>query len=170
MLEIDIFMIVALDSVLDEVDKVILSYLVKNSRTSSLEIRKQINNLGFSITDRAVRHRITGLVKKKIVLGYSAILNPELATSNKVNRTILLKFKYSKNSENLVKLLEEYVQESSFCIYASKLNGDFDWICHFVFDSVEQYEIESINFLNIFVYSLFKMKKYKRLITMYLFF
>jgi DNA-binding Lrp family transcriptional regulator len=136
--------------VLDEIDKTILSYLVKNSRTSSLEIRKQINNLGFAITDRAIRHRIAGLVKKKIVLGYSTILNPELTTNNKVNRTILLKFKFSKNSENLIKLLKEYVQESSFCIYASKLNGDFDWICHFVFDSIEQYEIESTNFLNRF--------------------
>lgn len=135
---------------LDEIDKLILSYLTKNSRISSLEIRKQINNLGFAITDRAVRHRIAGLVKKKIVLGYSTILNPELTTNNKVNRTILLKFKFSKNSENLVKLLREYIQESSFCIYASKLNGDFDCICHFVFDSIEQYEIESINFLNRF--------------------
>ncbi|HEX2409289.1 MAG TPA: hypothetical protein VHJ38_18970, partial [Nitrososphaeraceae archaeon] len=61
---------------MDEIDKIILSYLVKNSRTSSLEIRRQLNNLGFSITDRAVRHRIAGLVKKKIVLGYSSILNP----------------------------------------------------------------------------------------------
>jgi hypothetical protein len=61
-----------------------------------------------------------------------------------------LKFRYSKNSEDLIKLLKEYVQESSFCIYASKLNGDFDWVCHFVFDSIEQYEIESINFLNRF--------------------
>lgn len=135
---------------LDEIDKAILCSLVTNSRTSSLKIRKQINNLGFSITDRAVRQRIERLVKKKIVLGYSAILNPELTTNNKVNHTILLKFKYSKNSENLVKLLKEYVQESSFCIYASKLNGDFDWICNFVFDSIEQYEIESINFLNRF--------------------
>ena len=135
---------------MDEIDKTILSYLLKNSRASSLEIRKQINNLGFPITDRAIRQRISRLVKKKIVLGYSAILNPELTTNKKINRTILLKFKYSKNSEDLIKLLKEYVQESSFCIYASKLNGDFDWICHFVFDSIEQYEIESINFLNRF--------------------
>ena len=135
---------------MDEIDKTIISYLLKNSRASSLEITKQINNLGFPITDRAVRQRISRLVKKKIVLGYSAILNPELTTNNKINRTILLKFKYSKNSEDLIKFLKEYVQESSFCIYASKLNGDFDWICHFVFDSIEQYEIESINFLNRF--------------------
>lgn len=97
---------------LDEIDKLILSYLTKNSRISSLEIRKQINNLGFAITDRAVRHGIAGLVRKKIVLGYSTILNPELTTNNKVNRTILLKFKFSKNSENLVKLLRKYIQES----------------------------------------------------------
>jgi GAF domain-containing protein len=31
------------------------------------------------------------------------------------------------------------------------MTGDFDWICHFVFDSVEQYEFESSNFLNRFV-------------------
>ena len=54
---------------LDEIDKIILSYLVKNSKTSSLEIKRQLNNLDFPITDRAVRHRIAGLVKKKIVLG-----------------------------------------------------------------------------------------------------
>lgn len=135
---------------LDEIDKIILSYLVKDARISSIQIKKQITNLGFNITDRTVRNRISELVKKRVVLSYSAILNPELITNNKVNRTILLKFKYSKNSENLIKLLKEYVQESSFCIYASKLNGDFDWICHFVFDSIEQYEIESINFLNRF--------------------
>ena len=135
---------------LDEIDKIILSYLVKDARISSIEIKKQITNLGFQITDRTVRNRISEFVKKKIVLCYSAILNPELITNNKINRTILLKFKYSKNSENLIKLLKQYVQESPFCIYASKLNDDFHWICHFVFDSIEQYEIESINFLNRF--------------------
>ena len=31
------------------------------------------------------------------------------------------------------------------------MTGDYDWICHFVFDSVEQYEFESSNFLNRFV-------------------
>lgn len=51
---------------LDEIDKLIVSYLTKNSRISSLEIRKEINNLGFAITDRAVRHRTAGLVKKKM--------------------------------------------------------------------------------------------------------
>jgi hypothetical protein len=30
------------------------------------------------------------------------------------------------------------------------LSGDFDWICHFVFDSIEQYELESNNFIHRF--------------------
>jgi len=42
------------------------------------------------------------------------------------------------------------VNESHFCMYSSKLNGDFDWICHFVFDSIEQYDLETNNFLNKF--------------------
>ena len=46
--------------------------------------------------------------------------------------------------------MKKYVEESTFCIYSSKLSGDFDWICHFVFDSIEQYDLESHNFLNRF--------------------
>ncbi len=70
--------------------------------------------------------------------------------SEKINRTIILKFKFTKKTEELTKLLEKYIEESNFCIYSSKLSGDFDWICHFVFDSVEQYDLESHNFLNRF--------------------
>jgi transcriptional regulator with GAF, ATPase, and Fis domain len=47
--------------------------------------------------------------------------------------------------------LEKYCGESYFCIYSARMTGDFDWICHFVFDSIEQYEFESSNFLNRFI-------------------
>jgi len=51
----------------------------------------------------------------------------------------------------MISRLEKYCGESHFCIYSARMTGDFDWICHFVFDSVEQYEFESSNFLNRFV-------------------
>ena len=35
---------------------------------------------------------------------------------------------------------------SIFC----KIEGDIDWICNFVFDSQEQFDLESNNFLSIF--------------------
>ena len=133
----------------DEIDKIILSNLGKNARISSQEIATHIQNLGYSISDRAIRQRLVRLEKNNIILGYSAILNPNIV-SEKINRTILLKFKFTKKSEEFISLFEKYIEESSFCIYSSKLSGDFDWICHFVFDSVDQYDLESHNFLNRF--------------------
>jgi DNA-binding Lrp family transcriptional regulator len=133
----------------DEIDKIILSNLGKNARISSQNIATHLQNLGYTITDRAIRQRLARLEKNNTILGYSAILNPSLV-SEKVNRTILLKFKFTKKTEELINLFKKYVEESTFCIYSSKLSGDFDWICHFVFDSIEQYDLESHNFLNRF--------------------
>ena len=134
---------------LDEIDKTILTHLGKNARVSSQEIAKTLKGMGFSITDRAVRQRLERLDNKKIILGYSAILNPNLI-SEKVNRTILIKFKFSKNISDSIDRLTRYVNDSPSCIYAARLNGDFDWVCHFVFSSVEQYDLETNNFLNRF--------------------
>lgn len=133
----------------DEIDKIILAHLGKNARISSQDIATNLQDLGYTITDRAVRQRFARLEKNNVILGYSAILNPSLI-SEKVNRTIILKFKLTKKTEALVELLTKYVEESIFCTYSSKLSGDFDWICHFVFDSVEQFDLESNNFLSRF--------------------
>jgi len=134
---------------IDEIDKIILSHLGKNARISSQDIATNLQDLGYTISDRAIRQRLVRLEKNDTILGYSAILNPNIV-SEKINRTILLKFKLTKKTEELTKLLIKYVEESNFCIYSSKLNGDFDWICHFVFDSIEQYDLESHNLLNRF--------------------
>ena len=126
-----------------------LSYLGKNARISSREIERNLQDLGYKITERAVRYRIRKLETSNTVLGYSTILNPSFV-SERVNRTVILKFKYSYNASTLIDRLENYVQEASFCVYSARLRGDFDWICHFVFDSIEQYELESNNFLHRF--------------------
>lgn len=134
---------------LDEIDKMMLSYLGKNARISSREIERNLQDIGYKITERAVRYRIRKLETSNTVLGYSTILNPSFV-SQRVNRTVILKFKYSYNASTLIDRLENYVQEASFCVYSARLSGDFDWICHFVFDSIEQYELESNNFLHRF--------------------
>ena len=43
---------------LDEIDKTILSQLGKNARVTSLQITSKLRDLGFDITDRAIRHRL----------------------------------------------------------------------------------------------------------------
>ena len=133
----------------DEIDKIILTELGKNARKTSLEISKSLQVMNHTITDRAVRQRLQRLEKNNMILGYSAILNPELI-SEKINRTVFLKFKLTENTAKLIKRLTVYVNESQFCTYSSRLRGDFDWICHFIFDSIEQYDLETNNFLNIF--------------------
>src|SRR5579883_287224 len=134
---------------LDEIDKVILFHLGKNARVSSQEISSTLQGMGFTITDRAIRQRLQRLEKNKSILGYSTILNPNLV-SDKVNRTILVKFKFSKNITDGIERLTKYLNESPFCIYSARLSGDFDWVCHFVFSSIEQYDLETNNFLNRF--------------------
>jgi DNA-binding Lrp family transcriptional regulator len=133
----------------DEVDRIILSHLGKNARMSSQELQKILDNLGHSITDRGVRHRLQKLEKNNVILGYSAILNPNIL-SEKINRTIILKFKFSKDTPELINKLSKYVIDSQFCTFSSRLSGDYNWICHFVFDSIEQYDLETSNFLNRF--------------------
>lgn len=133
----------------DEVDRIILSQLGKNARISSQELQKMLEDMGHTITDRGVRHRLQRLEKNNVILGYSAVLNPNIV-SEKINRTLLLKFKYGKNSQQKIKLLTDYINESSFCTYSSRLTGDFDWVCNFIFDSIEQYDLETNNFLNKF--------------------
>ena len=134
---------------LDKVDKIIIAQLGKNARLSSQELRKILQATGHNITDRGVRHRIQKLEKNNIILGYSAIINPNII-SEKINRTVLLKFKYGKSSQERIKQLTDYVNQSSFCLYANRLSGDYDWICNFIFDSIEQYELETDNFVNRF--------------------
>jgi DNA-binding Lrp family transcriptional regulator len=136
--------------VLDDIDKLILSYLGKNARISSGEIHKNLREMGYEITERAIRYRLQSLESKNIILGCSAILNPSLV-SEKLNRTITLKFKRSSNASIFIDRLQNYVEEAPFCVYSAMLSGaDFDWIAHFVFESVEQFELESNNFLNRF--------------------
>jgi hypothetical protein len=100
--------------------------------------------MGYQLIER---YRLQRLEGDNVILGYSAILNPSFI-SEKRNLTITLKFKYSSNSSVRLK---NYVEEAPFCIYSARLSGgDFDWISHFIFESVEQYELESNNFLNRF--------------------
>ncbi len=98
---------------LDEIDKVILSNLGKDARISSGQIQRNLRDMGYEITERAIRYRLQRL--ESDILGCSAILNPSLV-SEKLNRTITLRFKYSSNSSSLIERLKNYVEEAPFCV------------------------------------------------------
>jgi DNA-binding Lrp family transcriptional regulator len=127
----------------------------------SREIQKIVRGIGHEITERAIRHRLHRLERNNIILGYSAIVNPSLV-SEKLNRTIILKFKNSSNSSVLIERLSNYVEEAPFCVYSARLHGgEFDWVSHFIFESVEQYELESNNFLHLFADLILEYRSYE---------
>jgi DNA-binding Lrp family transcriptional regulator len=135
----------------DNIDRMVLYYLGKNGRISSSDIAEKLHNIGLSITDRAVRQRLIRLEKSGIILGYSAILNPRFISENsKVSKTVLMKFRFSARLQELTEKLENLLQDSNFCVYSARLSGDFDWICHFIFDSVDQFELENSSLLQRF--------------------
>ncbi len=100
---------------LDEIDKVILSNLGKDARISSGQIQRNLRDMGYEITEREIRYRLQRLESDNVILGCSAILNPSLV-SEKLNRTITLRFKYSSNSSSLIERLKNYVEEAPFCV------------------------------------------------------
>ncbi len=131
---------------IDEIEKIILSNLGKNARMSSIEITRILHDLDYKITERAVRYRIKKLENEGIILGYSTVLNPAYS-NDKVHKLILIKFKIIKNTTGLVDRLMKYLNESSFCVYACKIQGEFDFICHIVMDSTDQFDLEIDNFI-----------------------
>jgi len=129
----------------------ILYYLGRNARTSSSEIAKNLGNAGYKLTDRAVRQRLGRLEKSGVILGYSAILNPAyISEQNKLGRSVLIKFRISPDSQVLVEKLDNYLRQSGACVFSARLSGDFDWLCHFICDSLEQFELENSNILQRF--------------------
>ena len=134
---------------IDEIDKVILSDLSKNARIPVAEIAHHLRQMEHKITERAIRYRLKRLEQSNTILGYSPIFNPSLI-SDKISRTILLKFKITRNTSDLMEKLSKYIDNSDFCLFSARMSGDFDFICHFVFDSIEQYELESDNFISRF--------------------
>jgi DNA-binding Lrp family transcriptional regulator len=135
----------------DKIDRIILYHLGKNARISSSEIAENLHDSGFEITDRAIRQRLRRLEKSNVILGYSTMLNPRFVSENsKISKTVLIKFRLSARSQMLIEKLEGFMQDSIFCVYSARLSGDFDMACHFIFDSVEQFDLENSTLLQRF--------------------
>jgi DNA-binding Lrp family transcriptional regulator len=135
----------------DKIDRMILYYLGRNARISSSEIAQNLHQAGFEITDRAIRQRLSRLEKSNVILGYSVMLNPRfISENNRISKTVLIKFRLSPKSQALIEKLEAFMQDSVFCVYSARLSGDFDMACHFIFESVEQSDLENSTLLRRF--------------------
>lgn len=128
---------------LDEIDKEILTLLGRNGRTSGSQISKDLTIvMNKSMTDRMALQRIDRLENRKIIQGYTTILNSDIV-AEKTSIMLLLKFVTSAEPTKIDKL-NAYLSGSSFCLTAARLSGGgiFDYICHLVFDTERQFYLE----------------------------
>ena len=119
---------------IDEVDKEILAVLGRSGRATALQISKDLATIGIFMTDRRVQQRIARLVEKKVIQRYTTILDYDLVTE-KTCKLLLLKF-LSSSTPTRIEELNEYLATSSYCLAAARLSaGEFDYVCHLVFDT-----------------------------------
>ncbi|MBS3090858.1 Lrp/AsnC family transcriptional regulator [Candidatus Pacearchaeota archaeon] len=101
---------------IDEGDKKILSFLVKNSRMSALEISAKTQ-----IPPRTVIHKIKQLEKKRIILGYRVNIN-----LNKISYQYF-KLNIKLSNTNQIKELEAYCKQNRNVIFIDYTISDWDF-------------------------------------------
>lgn len=137
--------------VIDDVDKIIIEHLIRDSSVSTAHIHKDLTEKGFLPTSRSVLNRIKRLEKHEVILGYTVRLNPALFAGKK-SFIIMLKFVDFQNKPEIRKL-SSYLRESSFCFFATEMVGEaegYDFACQLVFDSKEQLDLQLSIILNTF--------------------
>ncbi|MFH1784972.1 MAG: Lrp/AsnC family transcriptional regulator [Candidatus Micrarchaeota archaeon] len=96
---------------LDEIDEKILSILKSNSRTSNVQIAKQVK-----LTEGAVRNRIEHLVKNGAIKSFTI----EIGTGSSFFAIVMLKAKHETK-----KMMAE-ISESKIAKDSYEISGDFD--------------------------------------------
>jgi DNA-binding Lrp family transcriptional regulator len=137
--------------VIDNVDKIIIEHLSRDSSVSTAHIHKDLTEKGILLSSRSVLNRIKRLEKHKVILGYTVRLNPALFAEKK-SFIIMLKFVDFRDKPEISKL-GSYLRESSFCFFATEMVGEaerYDYACQLVFDSKEELDLQLGIILNTF--------------------
>jgi DNA-binding Lrp family transcriptional regulator len=114
-------------SKLDEADLVILKELSANSNILAKEIARQLKERKVYLTERAVRSRIRRLVEHGVIKRFTINVDDE-AAGRKVVRLVLVRFRNTGNFINRLGEYMTYVNNSPYCIFASRIRGDLDWM------------------------------------------
>ena len=147
---------------IDKTDECIVDFLIKDGRSSSTQMSKDLAEKNVQLTVRSALNRRKRLEKHKIILGYTAILNPTLF-ARKENVMILLKFAPLSDTAE-VKKLSSYLRGSSFCFFATQMIGGaegYDFACNFVFDTEQEFHLQLEFILNTFGHLIANHRVYK---------
>jgi DNA-binding Lrp family transcriptional regulator len=111
----------------EEINKIILSCLIENSRMSSQNIHKKLKSHGINRTSRAILERINKLEKSGRIAGYTLKNHPN-SFEGSVIRIILISFKTSPVFKERLEMFTNYLQNAPFVAFAGRTIGEYDWI------------------------------------------
>ncbi len=122
---------------MDDLDREILNLLIANGRISARNIVKRLEDKGIKISERGVGKRIAKLEEKKVIFGYTAMV--DLAKVNMpVPRLVTVKFTSPRDFLQRLEEMKKYLTEAPFCDFSARTNGDIDWIELKFFNNSEQ--------------------------------
>jgi DNA-binding Lrp family transcriptional regulator len=99
---------------LDEIDKGILTFLSRDSRSTARRMSDGLKEMQLPLTERAVLQRIARLEKRGIIQGYTVNLHPD-TQAVKTRRILLIRL--VPNADDLqIGKLNTYLAGSSFCL------------------------------------------------------
>jgi DNA-binding Lrp family transcriptional regulator len=126
---------------LDEIDKGILTFLSRDSRSTARRMSDGLKEMQLLLTERAVLQRIARLEKRGIIQGYTVNLHPD-TQAVKTRRILLIRL--VPNADDLqIGKLNTYLAGSSFCLSAERLvDADYDYLCLLVFDTARQFDLQ----------------------------
>jgi len=106
------------DTKLDEKDKQILKLLCENARITNKDIGRKVK-----LTSEAINYRIKNLEKKKILLGYTIMINYQ-----KLGEQFQLMLKFSNLNKDFEKELRNYFGKNEKIISFNRSAGTYDFI------------------------------------------
>tara|TARA_B100000686_G_scaffold319922_1_gene371048 strand:- start:165 stop:641 length:477 start_codon:yes stop_codon:yes gene_type:complete len=117
---------------MDYIEYKILSALQENSRINNIELAKKVG-----LSPSPCLRRVRSLEEKKIISGYSAIIN-----QNKVDLSVnvFVQVSLEKQSEDKLQIFEQKIQEYEEVMEAYLMTGDADYLLRIVVKDIQTYE------------------------------
>jgi Lrp/AsnC family leucine-responsive transcriptional regulator len=133
----------------DDISEIIISCLIRNSRTSSQQICNELRSKGIRRSARAVLERMRNLEEEGKIGGYT--LKATVKNFDKiVIRLILIGFKTSPVFNERVAMFTSYLQTAPFVAFAARTRGDYDWINIKIFPNTKVANQESDTYRTMF--------------------
>ena len=121
----------------DDKDLKILKILHKNARTSLRDISKKVE-----LSKDAVKYRINKMIERKIIVGFSAVINPPMLGYPFINKVLI---SLSNISSKKDKEFIDYLTKQKQIINVNSVSGNWDYMLMIVAKDPNDFENVLIN-------------------------